>query len=127
MVNITMAGKLLVENKNPVSQTIDSGKALARFLGLSEVLPEIIALANGSQLTLSSKKDCYYFTSLDGCSCPAGVHNKLCKHRRDLTQTNREAAKKSEPRLTRMIKAARDNAGSKLELFGNKPFKPVLE
>ncbi len=116
-----MAGKLLVEIQNPVSQTIDSGKSLARFLGLSEVLPEIIALANESQLTLSGKKDCYYYTSPEGCSCPAGVHNKLCKHRRDLTQATRNAAK--ENRLSRM--AAKVNDG--LELFGYTAFKPVLE
>ena len=122
-----MAGKLIVEIQNPVSQTIESGKSLAMFLGLNEDLPGIIPLANDSQLTLSSKWDCYYYTSSTGCSCPAGVHNKICKHRRDLIQTTRETAKKSEPRLARMIKAARDNAGSKLELFGNKPFKPVLE
>lgn len=122
-----MAGKLLIEIKNPVTQTIDSVRALAKFLGITEELPRIIPLANGSQLTLSSKKDCYYFTSPDGCTCPAGIHHKLCYHRRDLIQATREDMKKSEPRLARMIKAAKDNAGSKLELFGNKPFKPVLE
>ncbi len=42
-----MAGKLLVEIQNPVSQTIESGKSLAMFLGLQEELPKIIPLANG--------------------------------------------------------------------------------
>ena len=119
-----MSGRILVEISNPVTQKIDSGKAIAKFLGISEELPEKISLANGAALVLSSKADAYYYTSLDSCTCPAGVHNKICKHRRDLCEAARE---KSEPRLARMIKAAKDNAGSKLELFGNKPFKPVLE
>lgn len=122
-----MAGKLLVEIQNPVTQTIDSVKALAKFLGLKEELPEKIPLANSAQLTLSSKKDAYYYTSLDGCSCPAGIHNKLCRHRRNLCQATRESTKTAEPRLQRMIKAAKDGAGAKLELFGNQRFKPVLE
>ena len=120
-----MAGKLLVQISKPETQTIDAGKALARFLGLSEEMPEKISLANGAQLTLSSKKDCYYYTSLNGCSCKAGENNRICYHRRDITQATREATK--EPRVARMIKAAKDEAGSRLELFGNKPFKPVLE
>ncbi|MGA9100262.1 MAG: hypothetical protein WB392_15170 [Methanotrichaceae archaeon] len=120
-----MAGKHIVEVSKPQTQLIASGKALAMFLGLKEEMPKIIPLANGSQLTLSSKSDCYYYTSLDGCSCPSGVNHKRCWHRHDLTQATREATK--EPMLACMIKAAKDNAGSKLELFGNKPFKPVLE
>lgn len=90
-----MAGKLLVEISNPVTQTIDAGKALAKFLGLKEELPEKISLVNGSQLTLSSKKDCYYYTSLNGCSCKAGQYNQICKHRRDLCEATREAAKET--------------------------------
>jgi hypothetical protein len=39
---------------------------------MKEVLPETVALANGAQLTLSSKKECYYFTSEKGCTCKAG-------------------------------------------------------
>jgi ABC-type Fe3+-citrate transport system substrate-binding protein len=91
-----MAGKLLVEVTNPVTQTIDSVKTLAKFLGLSDEMPEKISLAKGACM----------------------------KHRRDLAQATRE---KPEPRLRRMIKAAKDSDSSKLELFGSKPFKPVLE
>ena len=53
----TMSERNLLEGISPVTQTIESGKALAKFLGLSEELPESIALANGARLTLSSKKD----------------------------------------------------------------------
>ena len=116
-----MSGKLLVEVTNPVTQTIDSGKALAKFLGLSEELPEKISLANGAALVLSSKADSYYYTTLDSCSCKAGEHHKICRHRRDLCQATREATKES--RLSRM--AAKVNDG--LELFGHVAFKPVSE
>jgi hypothetical protein len=66
---------------NPVTQTIEGGKALAKFLGLSEELPETIALANGARLTLSSKKDCYYFTNAKVCTCKAGTYGRICRHR----------------------------------------------
>lgn len=153
-----MAGKLLLEIKRAETQTIESGKALAKFLGLKEEMPTIIRLANGAALVLSSKKDAYYYTSLNSCTCKAGEHHKICRHRRDLCQITREAIKgakapktllqemaeqgyemsfepdpaydtraKPEPRLNRMVQAAKDAAGAKLELFGNKPFKPCLE
>jgi hypothetical protein len=60
-----MFGNLL-EGLSPVTQSVDAGKALAKFLGLSEELPESISLANGARLTLSSKKDCYYYVSQKG-------------------------------------------------------------
>jgi hypothetical protein len=74
-----MSGNLL-EGLNPVTQTIESGKALAKFLGLSKELPETIALANGARLTLSTKKDCYYYTSEKGCTCKAGTYGRICRH-----------------------------------------------
>jgi hypothetical protein len=79
-----MSGNLLEGRTGPVTQTIDSGKALAKYLGIKEDLPQVINLANGARLTLSSKRDCYYFTNATGCSCRAGQYNQLCKHRRAL-------------------------------------------
>ncbi len=70
----------LLEGISPVTQTIESGKALAKFLGLSEELPESIALANGARLTLSNKGDCFYVTSPQGCSCPEFAHRRTCEH-----------------------------------------------
>ena len=87
-----MSGNLL-DGLNPVTQTIESGKALAKFLGMKEELPETIALANGARLTLSSKKDCYYYTSEKGCTCKAGQYGRICRHRRDLCEAAREAQK----------------------------------
>jgi hypothetical protein len=79
-----MPGKILYQDQSPVTQTIDSGKALAQFLGLGEDLPQVINLANGARLSLSSKKDCYYFTNSRGCSCKAGQFGRDCKHKKAL-------------------------------------------
>ena len=54
-----MNGNLL-DGFNPLTQTIESVKTLAKFLGMKEDLPETIALANCARLTLSSKMDCFY-------------------------------------------------------------------
>ena len=76
-----MSGNLL-DGLNPVTQTIDSGKALAKFLGMTEELPETITLANSARLTLSSKKDCYYMTTPKSCTCKAGTYGRMCRHRK---------------------------------------------
>jgi hypothetical protein len=85
-----MAGKLIPSI--PVTQTIDSGKALAKFLGLAEETPGIISLANGARLVLSSKRDCYYVATAKSCSCRAGQFGKVCKHRRPLLGAEKSAA-----------------------------------
>ena len=71
--------RILFQDQSPVTQTIDSGKALAQFLSLGEDLPQVIPLANGARLSLSSKRDCYYFTNSRGCSCRAGQFGRDCK------------------------------------------------
>ena len=87
-----MNGNLL-GGLNPVTQTTESGKALAEFLGMKEELPEIIALASGARLTLSSKKDVYYYTTLQSCTCKAGQNHKICRPiiSRQLRQFGRSA------------------------------------
>lgn len=86
MVNVTMAGKVIYQANQGTTQTTIAVKALAQFLGLKEDLPQAIPLANGAQLSLSSKKDCYYFTNSRGCSCRAGLYGKDCKHKRVLQE-----------------------------------------
>jgi len=76
--------KNLLEGLSPVTQTIDSGKALAEYLGIEGDLPETIALANGARLTLSSKKDCYYMTTPKSCSCKGFTYRRTCKHIKEL-------------------------------------------
>jgi hypothetical protein len=86
-----MSERNLLEGLSPITQTIESGKALAKFLGMKEELPEIIAMANGARLTLRCKKDCYYYTSEKGCTCKAGQYGRLCKHRKTLERPSRWA------------------------------------
>jgi hypothetical protein len=78
--------KILFQDQSPVTQTINSAKALAQFLGLEEALPQVISLANGARLSLSSKRDCYYFTNSRSCSCKAGQYGRDCKHKRALLE-----------------------------------------
>jgi hypothetical protein len=128
-----MVGKLLVEVQYPESQSIDSVKALAKFLGLKEELPEKIPLAKRSQLTLSSKKDAYYYTTLQTCTCKAGEHHKICYHRRDLCQATREARIPREMLID--IYAPETTEGEieywqkkgELELMDKQGFRPCLE
>lgn len=133
-----MAGNLKVEIRYPVTQTIDSGNALAKFLGLSEELPEKIALANDAALVLSTKRDAYYVVTLQSCTCMAGQYNKIGRHRRDLTQATREA-QAPKPLLQEMKDEGyemsfepdpnydtRAKPEPRLELFGSAHFKPVL-
>ena len=137
----------LLEGLSPVTQSAEAGKALAKFLGLSEELPESIALAKGARLTLSGKKDCYYYTTLQICTCNAGQNHKICRHRRDLCEAARDAQKAAEPHdqtlaetleehdrnlykmpasYRRMVSIAREKAASEpLELIHKGGFGPV--
>lgn len=81
-----MAGKTIIQGNLGLTQTINSGKALAQFLGLEEALPQVISLANGARFSLSSKRDCYYFTNSRGCSCRAGQFGRDCKHKKALME-----------------------------------------
>lgn len=111
-------------------------------------MPESIALANGARLTLSSKKDAYYYTTLQSCTCMAGQNHKICRHRRDLCEATREAQKAAEPcgqtmaevmeehdrnlhkmpaSYRRMVRMAREKAESEpLELIHKGGFRPVI-
>ena len=124
----------------PTTQTIDSGKALAKFLGMKEELPAIIPLANSARLTLSTKKDCYYYTSERGCTCKAGTYGRICRHRKalesskphgqSLAQTLEEHDRnlsKMPKSYQRMVRVAREEAEAEpLELIRKGGFKPCL-
>ena len=133
-----MNGNLL-DGLNPVTQTIESGKALAKFLGLSEELPETIVLADGARLVLSTKRDCYYFTSEKGCTCKAGTYGRICRHRKALEsskphgQNLAQALEEHDRNLSkmpksyqRMVRMAREDAEAEpLELINKGGFKPI--
>jgi hypothetical protein len=134
-----MNGNLL-DGLNPVTQTTESGKALAKFLGMEEELPETITLANGARLTLSSKKDAYYYTTLQSCTCKAGQYGRTCRHRKALeiskprgqsmAQTLEEHDRnlcKMPKSYQRMVRMAREEAEAEpMELIHKGGFKPVL-
>jgi len=144
--------KILFQNQSPVTQTINSGKALAQFLGLEEALPQVISLANGARLSLSSKRDCYYFTNSRSCSCRAGQYGRDCKHKKALLEgaspspaPSPQASRRKEARISvaqskaqareyqarqRQLRAQAREISSPIDevpLFQKVPFKPFLE
>ena len=71
--------------ESPKTQSIDAVKALLAFKKVAcNPLPQEISLDDGRLvLVLSNKKDCYYVTTANGCSCPAATyHHGPCKHQR---------------------------------------------
>ena len=106
--------KNLLEGLSPVTQTIESGKALAKFLGMKEELPETIVLANGARLVLSTKRDCYYFTSEKGCTCKAGTYGRICRHWKALESSKPHGQSMAETlrRLTRTSPRCPTNTGA---------------
>ena len=117
-----MSERNLLEGLSPVTQSLDAGKALAKFLGLSEELPESIALANGARLTLGSKKDAYYYTTLQSCTCMAGQNHRICWHRRDLCEAAREAQKAAETMPTKSLLEEMEEQGYEMSFTpGDEP------
>ena len=113
----------LLDGSYPVTQTIESGKALAKFLGMKEELPETIAL-NGARLTLNSKKDAYYYTTLQSCTCMAGQNHKICRHRRDLCEAIREAQKAAEPMPTKSLLEEMEEQGYEMSFTPGDEVEP---
>ena len=76
----TMTGNLIPQM--PVTQESQAVKTLIEFVTGKpcEELPEVFKLANGVQLTRSSKGDAYYVTSAQGCTCRGYVYRHRCKH-----------------------------------------------
>jgi hypothetical protein len=71
------------------SQTVDSVIQMLKGLGRQfDPLPEFVKLADGAQLTKSSKGDCYYHTSPEGCTCPGFYYHHSCKHMKALASTS---------------------------------------
>ncbi len=135
-----MSENLLDRMVGPTTQTIESGKALAKFLGLKDELPETIALANGARLVLSTKKEAYYFVSVDGCTCKGFTYRRTCKHVKALEiskphgQSLAQILEEHDRNLykmpksyQRMVRMAREEAESEpLELIHKGGFRPCL-
>ncbi len=143
-----MAGKVILQNSAPVTQSIEGVKALLAMVGrAADPLPTDVSLDNGRLvLVLNNKKDAYYTVTDSACSCPASTFRpgSRCKHQRkyfpadnpmrqSLAETL-EQAERNLPRMPyryrRMVQAAREAADAEGELMldpERKPFKPFLE
>ena len=68
----------------PVTQSTKAIVELLNFLGkTSNPLPEAVELPSMA-LVLSNKKDVYYVTAANSCSCPSAAYRpgQKCKHQR---------------------------------------------
>lgn len=77
-----MAGKVLVEVPNPLTEDTKAVVALLKCLGRPySPLPDAVKLPN-MVLVLSSKKDVFYTVTARDCSCPARTYHpgQACKH-----------------------------------------------
>jgi len=134
--------KVLIDNVSPVTQSVQAVVELLTFLGMPSELPEVLKLADGSQLTKSSKWDCYYYTSPKGCSCPGYFYRHSCKHVKALAfssskphgQTLEQTLEEHDRNLhkmpksyQRMVYAAREEAEAddSESLIKRDGFKPI--
>ena len=148
---VTQAGaeRKILSVKKPQTQTVEAVKALLSWRGrASDPLPEFVEMGERDSrlvLVLSNKRDAYYTTTAQDCSCPA--HNwhpgQRCKHQRKYFAEQAihkqsmadtlEEAERNLPRMPcqyqRMVRAAREAAEAEpLELGGDhKPFRPFIE
>ena len=81
-----MSGKNLLEGRTgPITQSVDAVKVLLIWKGHPvNPLPADVSLDNGRLvLVLSNKKDVYYTTTAQACSCPSSTYRGgRCKHQR---------------------------------------------
>ncbi len=135
---------MLLEYVDPETQSVDAVVELLKFSGRSfNPLPEVVKLADGGQLTKSSKGDCYYHTSPKGCSCPGFFYRHNCKHMKTLTgspsehrgQTIAQTLEEHDRNLhrmpasyRRMVRIAREMAEADRDpdsLINHSGFRPV--
>ena len=97
-----MAGKVIFDGIGPKTQSVESIKAMLEFLTGEEIreLPAVVRLANGWQLTRSSKGDCYYVTSPKECSCPGFCYRRSCRHIEALRDAEQQQPQKKEEQLS---------------------------
>ena len=125
-----MGTKSLLDSGSPVTQSIEAVEALLSWRKMpTSPMPDHIELLGQVFLVLSSKKDVYYTTTRQACSCPWQVYNpeKRCKHQRKFFRSECEQTAKSQSiaevlaehdknlakmpaNYRRMVKAARDEA-----------------
>jgi hypothetical protein len=75
---------MLIEYIDPETQSVEAVVELLKFLGSpSNPLPESVDLGS-LMLVLSNKRDVYYATTTNSCSCPSAFYRpgQRCKHQR---------------------------------------------
>jgi hypothetical protein len=80
-----MGTKSLLDSGSPVTQSIEAVAALLSWRKMpTSPMPDHIELLGKVFLVLSGKRDVYYTTTQQACSCPWQVYNpsKRCKHQR---------------------------------------------
>ena len=91
---------LLLSSGSPITQSIDAVKSLLSYAGrASDPLPTFVEMPGREVvLVLSGKKDAYYTTTAQACSCPSGTYRpgQTCKHRRTYFSQDPKAAKIAE-------------------------------
>jgi hypothetical protein len=141
--NMESDRKMQAEMKQ-TTQSVFAVVELLKFLERSvDPLPEVVALSDSEHLTKSSKNDCYYYTSPNGCSCPGFFYRHNCKHMNTLTgspsehrgQTIGEVLEEHDRNLhkmpksyQRMVRMARQEAEADSDpdsLIKHGGFKPV--
>ncbi len=68
----------------PVTQSTEAVESLLKYLGKpSAPLPDVVKLLD-MMLVLNNKKDAYYITTAQSCSCPSAAYRpgQKCKHQR---------------------------------------------
>lgn len=95
-----MIERTLLASGSPITQSIDAVKSLLAYVGrASDPLPTFVEMpGSGVVLVLSSKKDAYYTTTAQACSCPSGIYRpgQICKHRRTYFSQDPKSAKIAE-------------------------------
>ena len=91
---------MLLSSGSPITQSIDAVKSLLAYVGRgSDPLPIFVEMPGREViLVLSGKKDAYYTTTAQACSCPSGTYRpgQTCKHRRTYFSQDPKAAKIAE-------------------------------
>jgi len=95
-------GKVLFDGVGPKTQSVESVKVMLEYLKGEQLreLPAVVRLANGWQLTRSSKGDAYYMTSPRECSCPGFCYRRTCQHVKSLRGAGEQQPQKKDEQLS---------------------------
>jgi SWIM zinc finger len=140
-----MFSRAIFENSTPITQSVEAVKQLIAYLNNgqeAEELPLFQKMSDKLVLVLNSKKDAFYVTTPDACSCPSFIYRGgPCKHQRkyfgeskhrgqSIAETLDEHDRnlwKMPASYRRMVRAVREDAKAEpLEFIPRESFKPVL-